>query len=84
MPLVETIYPHCEHLCPVAYISARQRSACRGLYALDVAHDPSRIQGGNWKMQGFRRSGHLYDEAECQISIAEFMADMQEFFDIGE
>ena len=24
-------------------------------------------------MQGFRRSGHVYDVAECQMSIAEFM-----------
>ena len=29
-------------------------------------------------MQGFRRSGHVYDDAECQISIAEFMAYTQE------
>jgi hypothetical protein len=43
-----------------------------------VIHDPARIQGGNWKMQGFRRSGHDHDEAECQMSIAEFMAG-QEF-----
>ena len=35
----------------------------------------SRIQGGNWKMQGFRRSGHGYENAECQMSIAEFMAE---------
>ena len=59
-------------------------SACRGLHALDVVRDPARVQGANWKMQGFRRSGHGHDEAECQVSIAEFMADMQERFDIGE
>ncbi len=29
-------------------------------------------------MQGFRRSGHVYDEAECEMSIAEFMADTRE------
>jgi hypothetical protein len=39
---------------------------------------PARIQGGNWKMQGFRRSEHDYDETECQMSIAEFLADTQE------
>jgi hypothetical protein len=39
------------------------------------AHDPARIQGGNWKMQGLRRSGHVHDEVECQMSIAEFMAE---------
>ena len=44
-------------------------------HAGDVAHDPARIQGGNWKMEGFRRSGHVHDEAECQMSIAEFMSE---------
>jgi hypothetical protein len=44
-------------------------------HARAVVHDPARIQGGNWKMQGFRRSGHVHDEAECQMSIAEFMTD---------
>jgi hypothetical protein len=58
------------------------RAARRNLRALDVVHDPARIQGGNWKMQGFRRSSHVHDEAECQMSIAEFMADTQERFDI--
>ena len=27
-------------------------------------------------MQGFRRSGHVHDEAECLMSIAEFMAEL--------
>jgi hypothetical protein len=35
--------------------------------------DPARVQGGNWVMQGLRRSGHVHDEDECQMSIAEFM-----------
>jgi hypothetical protein len=42
-------------------------------HARAVVHDPARIQGGNWNMQGFRRSGHVHDEGECQMSIAEFM-----------
>jgi hypothetical protein len=46
-------------------------------HARAVVHDPARIQGGNWKMQGFRRSGHVHDEAECQMSIAEFMAEQK-------
>lgn len=50
--------------------------------ALAVVHDPARIQGGNWKMQGFRRSGHVFDGAECEMSIAEFLADTQEHADI--
>ena len=60
------------------------RPARRNLYALDVANDPARIQSGNWKMQGFRRSGPIHDEAECQMSIAEFMADTRERDDIVE
>ena len=53
------------------------RPARRNVHALDAVHDPARIQGGNWKMQGFRRSGQVYDEAECQMSIAEFMAEQE-------
>ena len=60
------------------------RSARRNLNALDVVDDPLRICGGNWKMQGFRRSGHVHDESECQMSIAEFMADTRERHDIVE
>jgi hypothetical protein len=37
----------------------------------------TRIQGGNWEMQGFRRSGHVHDEDECQMSIADFMAEQR-------
>ena len=51
------------------------RQTRRNLHALDVVDDPARIRGGNWKMQGFRRSGHVHDEAECEMSIAEFMAE---------
>ena len=60
------------------------RSAHRNLDALDVVDDPARIRGGNWKMQGFRRSGHVHDESECQMSIAEVMADTRERHDIVE
>jgi hypothetical protein len=57
-------------------------SAGRNLHALAVVHDPARIQGGNWRMQGFRRSGHVHDDAECEMSIAEFMAGSQERYEI--
>ena len=40
-----------------------------------AARDLTRIQGGNWTMQRFRRSGHVHDEGECQLSIAEYMAE---------
>jgi hypothetical protein len=67
-------------------INAQMKSltACRNLHALDVAHDSGRISGGNWMMQQFRRSGHDHDEAECQLAIGEFIAEMQERFDIVE
>jgi hypothetical protein len=58
------------------------RAARRNLHGLAVVHDPALIQGGNWKMQGFRRSGHRHDEAECEMSIAEFMANTRERYDI--
>ncbi len=60
------------------------RQARRNLDALDGVDDPARIRGGNWKMQGLRRSGPVYDESECQMSIAEFMADTRERYDIVE
>jgi hypothetical protein len=60
------------------------RSARCNLNALDAVDDLARIRGGNWTMQGFRRSGSVYDESECQMSIAEFMADTQERYDIVE
>jgi hypothetical protein len=47
----------------------------RDVAAQDELHDLARIQGGNWNMQGFRRSSH--DEGECQMSIAEFIDDTQ-------
>src|SRR5271169_1966847 len=58
------------------------RAARRSPHALAPAHDPARIQGGNWQMQGLRRSGYVYDEAECEMSITEFMAGAQERNDI--
>ena len=60
------------------------RQARRDVNALDVADDPARIRGGNWKMQGFRRSGHVHDESETQMSIDEFLADTRERHDIVE
>jgi len=48
-----------------------------------AAPESARIRGGNWSMQGFRRTGLVHDEDECQLSIAEFM-DAQERFDAVE
>ena len=39
-----------------------------------AARESARIQGGNWSMLGLRRSSHVHDEDECQLSIAEFMS----------
>ena len=47
----------------------------RAFRAPGVGRESARIQGGNWKMQGLRRSGSIHDEAECQMSIAEFIAE---------
>ena len=58
------------------------RVARRNLHGLALAHDPARIQGGNWQMQGFRRSGYVHDEAECEMSITEFVGDAQKRNDI--
>jgi hypothetical protein len=58
------------------------RHARRNLHALDAVHDPARIQGGNWKMQGLRPSGPVYDVADGEMSIVEFMAGTQERDDI--
>jgi hypothetical protein len=60
------------------------RRARRDLRAVDLVGDPARIRGGNWTMQGLRRSGLVYDDAECQMSIDEFMADTRERHDTIE
>jgi len=53
--------------------SARQGSSrSRG-----APQESARIQGGNWRMHGFRRSSHVHDDDECQMSIAEFMSGQE-------
>jgi len=47
----------------------------RNSSARTAERNSARIQGGNWSMQTFRRSGHVHDEGECQMSIDEFMAE---------
>lgn len=60
------------------------RAARRNPHALALARDPVRIQGGNWQMQGLRRSGYVHDEAECEMSITEFMAGARQRNDIAD
>jgi hypothetical protein len=52
-----------------------------GLWA--SVQDSARIQGGNWKMPGIQSAGHVYDDGECQVSIAAFMSDHGLLNDIG-
>lgn len=47
----------------------------RDLKSPVVTLSAARVQGGNWSMHGFRRSSHVHDEAECQMSIAEFISE---------
>ena len=37
----------------------------------------ARVKGGNWNMQGIRRSGLVHDDDECRMSIAEFMHERE-------
>ena len=55
----------------------REINSDMALYRPRSVPDSTRIRGGNWNMQGFRRSGHVHDEAECQMSIAEFMTEKE-------
>lgn len=57
-----------------SYHARQGSSSSRG-----AAHESARIQGGNWKMLGLRRSSHVHDEDECQMSIAEFMGEHEPF-----
>ena len=43
----------------------------------------TRIQGGNWKLPGIQSAGTVYDDGECQLSIAEFVADHGFLNDLG-
>ena len=57
----------------------REINSDMALYRPRSVPDSTRIRGGNWNMQGFRRSGHVHDEAECQMSIAEFMSGQERY-----
>ena len=45
--------------------------------------DSARIRGGNWKMPGIQSAGHVFDDGECRMSIAEFMSDHGLLNDVG-
>ena len=56
--------------------------ACRNLRVMGVADDPARTRGANWMTTGFLRSGYDHAEFECQKAMVDYMADLQERFDI--
>jgi hypothetical protein len=69
-----------KHTLPMEMIKVMPSYPAQGNPGLRVAvQDSARIQGGNWSMQRLRRSGHVYDEDECQLSIAEFMGAQERF-----
>jgi hypothetical protein len=37
--------------------------------------DTARLHGGNWRLRGLPRFGHVHDDGECQTSNAGFMDD---------
>ncbi len=55
---------------------------CRNLRVVGVVDDPARTRGANWTTAGFLRSGYDHGEFECQKAMGDFMADLQERFDI--
>lgn len=56
--------------------------ACRNLRVMDIVVDPARALGANWMTAGFLRSGYDHTEFECHRAMVDFMADLQEYFDI--
>ena len=58
--------------------------ACRNVGVVEVAPDPARAHGGNWKIVGLLRSGYDHAEFECRKAMVDFTADLQERFDIAE
>jgi hypothetical protein len=69
-----------KHALPMQVVKTMPSSRTRGHQNLaGLANDSQRIQGGNWSMQGFRRSAHVFDEDECQMAIAEFMEAHERF-----
>jgi hypothetical protein len=55
---------------------------CRNLRVMSIVDDPARSRGANWTTAGFLRSGYDHAEFECQKGMVDFMADLQERFDI--
>ena len=73
-----------KHAPPMEIIGVMPSYHARGIPSPKAVpvQDSARIQGGNWSMQKRRRSGHVHEEDECQMSIAEFMAAQEGYEDI--
>jgi len=67
--------PTMKHAPPMEIIKVMPSYQARGHPGLraPVQHS-ARIQGGNWKMPGIQSAGHVCDDGECQVSIAEFIS----------
>jgi len=74
-----------KHAPPMEIIGVMPSYHARGIPSPKAVpvQDSARIQGGNWKMPGIQSAGHVYDDGECQMSIAEFMSDHGLLNDIG-
>jgi hypothetical protein len=73
-----------QHALPLEFINVMPSYHARAKPGLGAAaQESARIRGGNWNMQGFRPTGLVHDEDECQMSIAEFMS-AQERLDSAE
>ena len=84
--LVDTTLPSDpkKHALPLEIKKVMPSYHVRGRSGLRApVQDSTRIQGGNWKMPGIQSAGHVHDDGECQMSIAEFMADHGLLNDIG-
>jgi hypothetical protein len=69
-----------KHAQPMEIVKVMPPYNARGNSASQASvQDSARIRGGNWSMQGFRRSGQDYDEDECQMAIAEFIGTREHF-----
>jgi hypothetical protein len=73
-----------KHALPMEIINVMPSYHARGHSGLPAPlQDSVRVQGGNWKMPGIQSARHVYDDGECQVSIAEFISDHGLLNDIG-
>ena len=73
-----------KHPLPMEVIKGMPSYHARGHSGVRApVQDSARIQGGNWKMPGIQSAGCVYDNGECEVSIAEFISDHGLPTDIG-